>query len=224
MDISPNKIHLTIKTLMQMKSKRDGENFTLYQLAKALNMAHSVLSRLIHEHSNKRVNNPSIDTLIKIVKFFQSDGFNVTFNDLLMGFEEDAVTIQEQKLDSFTTEVKLPLYSFGATHHTQNTKIGNIHIKLATTTKHAIALLSEEAIKPLFKKGSIFIIDTKANPENDNLVAVKITKNHQILIRKFHIEENKKLLTSYDNGTDPIILDSRIYSIVGVVIQVNAKT
>lgn len=204
-----------------MKSKRDGANFTLYQLAKALNIAHSVLFRLIHEHSNKRVNNPRIDTLIKIVNFFQLDGFNVTFNDLLTGLEEDTVTIQDQKLDSFFTGVKLPLYSFDAVHHK---KIGDIHIKLATSTKNVIALLSEESIKPLFKKGSIFIIDTKANLENGNLIAIKIKNQQKILIRKFHLDKNKKLLTAYDNSIGPIIFDSRIHSIVGVVIQVNAKT
>ncbi len=65
------KIHLTLKTLMQMKSERDGINFTLYQLAKALNMPHSILSRLVHSQPSKRVNNPRIDTLSKIVDFLK---------------------------------------------------------------------------------------------------------------------------------------------------------
>lgn len=58
-----NKIHITIKTLMHLKSERDGIAFTLYQLAKALNMPHSVLIRLLHHQPSKRVNNPRVDTL-----------------------------------------------------------------------------------------------------------------------------------------------------------------
>lgn len=222
MDDNNNKIHLTLKTLIQMKSERDGVSFTLYQLAKALNMPHSILSRLTHPQPSKRVKNPRVDTLFKIVEFFKLDGFNITVNDLLTGLEENSeIKIKDQQLASFLTEAELPLYSFSAIHQT---KIGNIHIKLATMTENAIALLSEEAIKPLFKKGSIFIIDTKVNPENDNLVAVKMENNKNILIRKFYIDKNKKLLKAYDSSADPIILNRKIHSIIGVVIQVNAKT
>ncbi|MES2141436.1 MAG: LexA family transcriptional regulator [Pseudomonadota bacterium] len=214
------KIHLTLKSLMQMKSERDGANFTLYQLAKALNMPHSILSRLVHSQPNKRVNNPRIDTLFKIVEFFKTDGFNVTINDLLMGFEENTITIQDQKLDSFLTEVKLPLYSFNTSH---SEKVGMASIKLTRIPDNAIAFLSAEAIQPLFKQGSIFIVDTQLKPKKDSLVAIKLVNNDRILIKKIHIERNKKWLKSIDNSANPVILESRYHSIVGVIIQINAK-
>lgn len=214
------KIHLTIKTLMQMKSERDGINFTLYQLAKALNMPHSILLRLVHSQPSKRVNNPRIDTLSKIVYFFKSDGFNITVNDLLMGLKEDTVNIQEQKLDIFLTEVKLPLYSFNAD---QSKKVGMATIKLAGIPNNAIAFLSEEAIQPLFKQGSIFIVDRQLKPKNDSLVAIKVENHSKLLIKKFYIERNKKWLKSIDDSVDPVILEQGYHSIIGVIIQINTK-
>lgn len=214
------KIHLTLKALLQMKSERDGENFTLYQLAKALNMPHSILSRLVHSQPSKRVNNPRIDTLFKIVEFFKTDGFNITVNDLLMGFKEDTVNVQAEKIDSFLTEVKLPLYSFNTD---QSKKLGMATIKLTTLPNNFIALLSDEAIQPLFKQGSIFIVDTQLKPKKDSLVAIKLENNSKILIRKFHIERNKKWLKSIDDSVDPVILEQKYHSIIGVIIQINAK-
>ena len=220
--MNANKIHLTLRTLMQMKSARDGVNFTLYRLAKTLNMPHSVLLRLIHLEPTKRVNNPRIDTLHKIVEFFKLDGFNITVNDLLMGLSSELeMTIQDQQPFFLNKETELPLYSFNAT---KQDKIGQIQIKLNTTAKDLIALLSEEEIKPIFKKGSIFIIDSHATLENDSLVAVKIENNRQILIRKINLETNTTLLMAYDNSTPPLILNPQLHSILGVVVQVNAKT
>ncbi|MGC1854230.1 MAG: S24 family peptidase [Candidatus Aquirickettsiella sp.] len=218
--MNANKIHLTLRTLMQMKSARDGVNFTLYRLAKSLNMPHSVLLRLIHLEPTKRVNNPRIDTLYKIVEFFKLDGFNITVNDLLMGLSNESEMTTQDPF-SFNKEAELPLYSFNAT---KQNKIGQIQIKLSTHAKHLIALLSEEEIKPIFKKGSIFIIDPNAMLENDSLVAVKIENNLQILIRKIYLEPNKTLLMTYDNSILPLILNPQLHSILGVVVQVNAKT
>jgi Peptidase S24-like len=220
--MNTNKIHLTLRTLMKMKSARDGVNFTLYRLAKSLNMPHSVLLRLIHLEPTKRVNNPRIDTLFKIVEFFKLDGFNITVNDLLMGLSNKSeMTIQDQQPFSFNNETELPLYSFNAN---KLEKIGQIQIKLSTQAKDLIVLLSEEEIKPIFKKGSIFIIDPNTKLENDSLIAVKIENNHQILIKKIKFEPNKTLLITYDTNTSPLILNPRLHSILGVVVQVNAKT
>ncbi|WP_218813355.1 S24 family peptidase [Rickettsiella endosymbiont of Dermanyssus gallinae] len=205
-----------------MKSTRDGINFTLYQLAKMLNMPHSVLLKLIHHHPSKRVKNPRIDTLSKIVEFFKTDGFDITINDLLMGLEETSeISLKKQKLTSFCDEVKLPLYSFSAIN---SEKIGMIPIKLTTSPKKAIVLLSDEEIKYFFKKDSLFIVDIEQKPENENLVAVKMENHQKILIRKLCIEHNKKWLKSIDNTTKPVILSAKLHTIIGVIIQINAKT
>ncbi len=220
--MNANKIHLTVRTLMEKKSARDGVNFTLYRLAKSLKMPHSVLLRLIHLEPSKRVNNPRVDTLYKIVEFFNLDGFNITVNDLLMGFnDESEITIKDQPLFSFNKETELPLYSFNTG---KCDKIGQIQIKLSTQAKHLFALLSEEEIKPIFKKGSIFIIDPNARLEADSLVAIKVEKNHQILIKQIQLEANKIQLKNYDDSLSPLLLNPQLHSILGVIVQVNAKT
>src|SRR6188472_954785 len=76
-------IHLTLKNLIEEKAKRDNAKFTACQLAEALGMPRSMITKLTHYDKSKRVLNPRIDTLIKIVDFFRADGFNVTLDDLI---------------------------------------------------------------------------------------------------------------------------------------------
>lgn len=139
-----------------------------------------------------------------------------------MGFQDPSeIIIQNQQPIVFNSERKLSVYSFNAT---QLDKIGQIQIKLSTQAKDLIALQSDEEIKPIFKKGSIFIIDPNAKLENDSLVAVKVEKQPHILIKKILIQTKQIILLNYDNSTTPLILNPQLHSIVGVVVQINAKT
>jgi hypothetical protein len=221
-EFAENNIHITIKELIERKSKRDGSPFTIYQLAKALNMPHSMLIRLIHPDLVKRVNNPRIDTLSRIVEFFRADGFNITIDDLLVGFKtRPAVNIQSQVVDSVKIQKIVPLYSLD----TILNKIGTVDVNLMENSNNIIALLSDEDIKPIFKRGSIFIIDTELKPKDDTLVAAKIENHDKILLRKFYQIGNKKILKSYNDKTNLItLLPTMQYSILGVVIQIYAKT
>lgn len=54
-------------------------------------------------------------------------------------------------------------------------------------------------------------------------MAIKLANHSKILIRKFHLERNKKWLKSIDGSTDPVILEQKYHSIIGVIIQINAK-
>jgi SOS-response transcriptional repressor LexA len=100
-----------------------------------------------------------------------------------------------------------------------------IKTKLSSRNGNCIALLSDEDIKPIFKKGSLFIVDTLAIPEDGNLVAIDIKNENTILIRKLLINKNKKILISFDEKNKEIELSKKIdYRFIGVVIQVNAKT
>src|SRR3990167_2738037 len=150
-----SNIQLALKNLIDLKSKRDHKNFTIYQLAKAIAMPHSMLVKLIHVDPTKRVNNPRIDTLTRIVEFFRQDGFDITIDDLLTGFKSTtAVNVFEQTVGAFVIDKTIPIYSMseGLDH-----SIGMIDIRLTTDSDSIIALLSDEDIKPIFKKGSIFI-------------------------------------------------------------------
>lgn len=215
-------IHHTLQSLIEEKSKRDRVKFTIYQLAKALDMPHTVLLRIMHPDPSKRVSNPKIDTLAKIVAFFRADGFNITIDDLLAGLKSKAIDIQEQELEPFNIQMAIPLYSLDAR---ETKKISTINIRLTKTPKNAIAFCSDENIKPMFKKGSIFIVDTNITPQNDMLVAVKLEYFNKIQIRKFLVQDNINILQSLNPEEKPIILMPTVsFKILGVVIQINAKT
>ncbi len=218
-----SNIHLVLRDLIDKKTKRDQKNFTIYQLAKAINVPHSILVKLMHADPNKRVYNPRVDTLSKIIDFFRNDGFNIAIDDLISGIKENPeIYIESQTLDSTTETRSIPVYQMAIGIQKS---IGVIEIKISHTQGNFIALLSDEDIKPMFKKGSFFIIDTLAIPENDTLVAVDINGINKILIRKLYIKKNKKTLVSYDKNIKPIELTKKEnYRFIGVVIQVNAKT
>lgn len=216
-------LRFVLKKLIERKSERDRKNFTIYQLAKAIDMPHSMLVKLVHVDPAKRVNNPRIDTLARIVDFFRQDGFSITLDELLANFKtKPAIEVNEQNLGLFSIDKSVMVYSMDAG---LEQSVGNLNIKLTTNPGNTIALLSDEDIKPMFKKGSVFIVDTTMEPEHDTLVAVRINGHNKILIRKFYIEGHKKILRSYDTHIAPIELMPTInYKIVGVVLQVNAKT
>lgn len=202
-----NDIHLVLKDLIDRKSKRDHLNFTLSQLAKALRMPHSILSKLTHEDPSRRVNNPRLDTLCKIVHFFKNDGFDITIDDLLQGLDKKRV---------------IPLYFLDSE---LNNKIGTVEVDIATDARNLLAFVSDEYIEPMFKKGSIFIVDTLAKPTHHTLVAIQMQGYEKILIRKLFIHKHKKELRVHDNDPSPIsLMPTQQYRVVGVVIQVNAKT
>lgn len=219
-----NKIFITLKQLMERKASRDCIHFTLSQLAKALEMPHSMLVKLMHSDPQKRVVNPRIDTLTRIVSFFREEGFDVTIDDLLLGLERRAKTIETEtaEIPVDKAEKTIPLYSFDAT---LSKKIRNIKVKLNKAAKSIIGLISEEDIKPFFKKGSIFIIDTEMKAEQDRLVAVRVGEQSKILIKRFSVNKKYNVLYSYDSSETPIkLIPSIQYSVIGVVIQINAKT
>lgn len=218
-----NDIYLVLKNLIDLKSERDNINFTAYQLAKSIGMPHSILIKLMHEDPLKRVNNPRIDTLTKIVDFFRRDGFNVSINDFLNGMNgKIAVSVEDQDINLSAIKVTIPAYSFASS---LAVKIGTVDVMLSSASQNEIAFVSDQDIKPMFKKGSIFIVDTKLQPEDDTLVAVQLDGHRSILIRKFYFSKKFNVLKSFDENEPPIkILPTMNCRILGVVIQVNAKT
>lgn len=214
-------IHVALKSLIEEKSKRDQINFTSSQLANALSMPRSMITKLTHTDHTKRVINPRIDTLLKIVDFFRDDGFNITVDDLL-GKKEKSVDVQEQKPLSFTNSIKVNLFPFTGK---SNTKLGTINIKVSGKSKNFFALRADSDIKPFFKKGSIFIIDEDQTIEDDTLVAAWIDKSKKFEIMKYHIYGHKRILKPLDNSEREIILlPTTQHIIAGIIIQINAKT
>lgn len=224
MKISNNfttSIHIVLRNLIEEKSKRDQINFTSYQLANALCIPRSIITKLTHPDKSKRVTNPRIETLIKIVEFFKADGFNISIDDLL-GISKKTIDVQDQKLLAQNITRKIPLRPFCGE---SDRKLGTIDIKVSSKSKNIFALYADEDIKPIFKKGSIFIIDPEIEPEDDTLVAVNLNKSKDTQIKKYHLENNKIVLKPLIANREKIILlPNHQFAILGVVIQVYAKT
>lgn len=209
------EIHLGLKKLMDLKKNRDGKDFTIYQLAKAINMPHSIIVKLLHNDPKKRVVNPRIDTLSKIIDFFKSDGFSVTLDDLIFGSKE--IEINDSLIKKNLEDRNIEIFSFRNIFD----KIGTIDIQAPKELKNLVAFLSEEEISPLFKKGSVFIIDLNSEVENDSLVAVKMKNN--VLIKKIIQKNELKILNSIKENEKEIIYNPMAHNIIGSVIQIFPK-
>ncbi|HSW75745.1 MAG TPA: S24 family peptidase [Candidatus Saccharimonadales bacterium] len=210
-------IHTVLRNLIEEKSKRDGIEFTAYQLARALDMPRSLITSLTHSDESKRVVNPRISTLLKIVDFFRADGFNIKIEDLL-GLNTNIIDIAQEQPAIDQTLITIPVYSLA------NKKLGTIDLNISNSSTNVIALHINEEIPPFFKMGSIFIIDKDLSPENENLVAVTLNNPDQFLIKKYLYSKGKTYLQSLDKQEKIVVMPTMQLKIIGVIIQVNAKT
>ncbi len=214
-------IHLTLKRLIDEKSARDNVKFTACQLAAALEMPRSMITKLTHLDTSKRVHNPRVDTLIKIAEFFRADGFNVSLDDLI-GVKSTAIDIDEQTLPQESVIHNVPVYRFNA-----GIKVvaGSLDINLHDCNDECYGVEIEEGIPPYFKPGSIIILNPKAHIEPDNLIAVRLPHSRQIQLRKYCRKDKKMILKSLDPSDEAfIIMPTSQYETLGVVVQINAKT
>ena len=213
-------IHTVLKDLIEEKSRRDNVKFTSYQLANALSMPRSIITKLTHTDASKRMCNPKIETLIKIVEYFRRDGFDITMDDLL-GVETHGIDVQSQQVLSINEVKSILLYSL----HDIKQKMGSIDIKLPIGHKNLLALYVGENIEPFFKAGSVFVVDLDLKPVHEMLVAVKLDGLKKIHFKRYCQEKNKTILKSIDHKeADLILTPAKKYEILGVIIHVNAKT
>lgn len=213
-------IHRVLKWLIEEKSKRDNVKFTGYQLANALDMPRSIITKLTHADDSKRIINPKIETLLKIVNYFKLDGFDITIDDLL-GLGSRSIDVQIQPLLSNQKTQTIPLYSMN--HDKQ--QLGSIDINLSAIESDLQAYYLEEDIQPFFKTGSIFIVDLNSKPSNDTLIAIKLGDSQKIQIKKYLTKKNKIILKSIGQDEDDInLMPTEVCNILGVVIHINAKT
>lgn len=182
-------------------------------------MPGSIITKLTHADESTRISKPRIETLIKIVDFFRADGFDITIDDFL-SLHNKSIDVQSLLPVSSKERLSIPLYSLQDAEQ----KMGTIEAALPNTS-HALALYSENDIDPFFKSGSIFIIDLDMKPTHDTLVAVKLESSEQIHIKKYYLEKNKIILKSLNaKEKDITLMPTQGCTILGVIIQINAKT
>lgn len=83
-----HSISTALIKLIEQKTKLDKVEFTASQLAEAIEVSRSVITRLIHKSQDKCVTNPRIFTLIKIVQYFKNQGLDITLDELV-GIKSD---------------------------------------------------------------------------------------------------------------------------------------
>ncbi len=211
-------IRVEIKRLIREKTKRDKINFTSSQLANELNVPRSVIQRLIHDDPNKRVLNPKIDTLLKIVQFFRSDGFDVTIEDLL-GVRKNTAHISRASTDqTIAVKANIPLFSSVNVKY----RIGSTEVDLEQHQCNTIAVFVAEDIKPTFNTGSIFIVDLDMPLEHDSLIATHQVNTTHLHVFKYYESKREKLLIPIDNTlTTKINYDNCDYLIIGTIVQIH---
>lgn len=217
-----DNIYLALTKLIELKAARDNIKFTPTKLANAIGMPHSMVVKIAHEDPTKRVKNPRIDTLVRIIEYFQQQGFDVTIEDVIRGLKDKHIDVKSQPVGTFSVATSIPVYSMDAS---LDQNVGMIDVKLTQNTKDAFALVADEDINPLFKKGAIFVVDTTTKPENDTLVAAKVAGHDKIIIRKLQKQGHKTILKPLDGSNETIELMPTSHDhIVGVVIQVNVNS
>lgn len=217
-EISTDMISIVLNELIDKKSQRDGIKFTSSKLASALDLPRSSISRLIHPDRNKRLTNPTIGTLIKIVEFFKNDGINVSVNDFVGLNNERVIDVQEQEVGLLKYSITVPVYNLDGMLETE---ISTIAVNVDDNTNKFVAFVIKEDIKPIFKSGSIFIINESLIPQDDNLIGVKLEDKNQILIGKLHKNNDKMIVSLLDQKyTEKNICLISNYSIIGVVVQI----
>lgn len=214
-----NNIHTSLRQLINMKAARDNCKFNVYMLAKALDMPHSMLVKLTHADPLKRVVNPRIDTLSKIVRYFQQDGFTITLEEFISGMIPKAIDVDEQVIKNRILQKAVPLLDMDFASN----KIGTIDVFLTSRNESVIAFIAKQDIIPFFKRGSIFIVDPTTVLTDGTMVLLKNTENKEIIVGKYFNNNGKRSINTL-NGKQLRILFNPIYEILGTVIQVNAKT
>lgn len=216
--VNTNDIPKALTQMLELKSTRDNVNFTAYQLAKAINVDRSLIQRLI----NGEVQNPRIDTLMKIADFFIKDGFPVTL-DTLLNWQSKSFDVQDQVLVE-DQPVDIALYHM---HNFNGEKIGKTTVNIASKSAGLIGILTAQTVKPFFNAGSLFVVDMLKQPEHDNVVMVRLNQSPQLIIRKY-IEKNNVLLEplANDENEKPITYhtNNNQCQIIGVVVHINVKT
>lgn len=218
-----NGIQETLKLLIQQKTLRDHKRFTGSQLAKAINVKRSIIQRLIHPDPSKRVTNPRIETLQKIVDFFVADGFSISL-DTFLAADKQSIDVDSQIFELSNNMQSLALYSWSKP---MTEKLGIIELRVDSHSTNLVAYLADQPLPPIFKQGSIFIIDQNAKLTNGNLVAVYEQVTGKLFIKKYQYERNIVVLHSLDpleESHSIMPTEATTYMILGVIVQVNAKT
>lgn len=202
--------------LISAKTLRDKKRFTPSALSNALGLKRSVIQRLVHPDPEKRVTNPRVDTLMKIVNFFREDGFNISLDHFTSGSLEQDTQNGEHVLKLQKT---IELYP-SAVSLSQGYEA--VELKLLSDIKRPLAYMPAEGSVPFFQDGMVYVMETDENPDpNANQTIIVKTGRDSVVIGKYSQENNQSVVTPLIHEQAPVQLSSgNDHTILGVVKQI----
>lgn len=202
--------------LISAKTLRDKKRFTPSALSNALGLKRSVIQRLVHPDPEKRVTNPRVDTLMKIVNFFREDGFNISLDHFTSGSLEQDTQHGEHVLKLQKT-IELYPSAVSLSHGYEA-----VELKLLSDIRRPLAYMPAEGSVPFFQDGMVYVMDTEETPDpNANQTLIVKTGRDGVMIGKYSLEHNQAILTPLVQDQTPVQLDvGKDHLILGVVKQI----
>lgn len=191
-----------VNSLIKMKAKRDN-GFTSGRLSSEIGVNRSILKRIL----SGEVPNPRLDTIQKICQYFYNDGFPVNI--------EEIVTNADKKTIS---KVGIPLFMSGSCI----SSVGSIEMDSITKgSADMLAILAENDVSPMSKKGSVFIVNTSIKAKAGQVVAVKDVATNTVSF--FNAANDGASKVNSINKDEDLIKLTDTQEVLGVVVKINAE-
>ena len=212
--IYPSDVAAGLQKLIELKSIRDNVAFTASKLAKAIDVDRSLIQRIL----KGKVQNPRIDTLIKITQYFVDEDFSLTVDDLTQ-WETQVVAVQEQAMTIEETNT-FPLYH---SSEFNGNPFATATVRAPRASPSTVAILADVNMGSICPENSIFIVDMLREPAQGNLVAIRLGKEDGIIVRRyFKMENSSPVLKGQTPDVPDIIMDEQHeVTIIGVVTRTN---
>lgn len=206
-----------ILNLIKLKSDRDRVDFSLKSLADAIKISSSIFYKLLRDDEAKKTKYISKNVLKKITDYFQSEGFNISLDEIL---GSKKVYIEDTRLTPEKTKTGIKIFD----SNNCLICIGKIDtdIELNFADHDIIGYKFEEFIPPFFPSGSIWFADADKEPENDTICAFKF--DNKVVLKRYLIAKNEILLGDLNKGvlkTEKYTVD---YKLIGEIIKVKTPS
>lgn len=198
------KLAIRLKTLLQKK------NLTESELSRQTGVGQPV----IHRMASGETDNPKIETLKPIAKFF-----SISLEQLI----GDAPLTNDYPNFYFDQKLTtLPLITLAQATSWLNGQQINLHTQVQTdlkTSLSAFALqLKDSTMYPMFPDGTLLIIEPSQIPSHKDFVVVQIDDHPQAIFKQLLIDGKDRYLKSVNNDY-PTLKMQKKDKILGVMLQ-----
>jgi len=209
--IDESNIKLIAKNLQSLLNAYD---ISEYRVSQDLNIPAMTIRRLVSGETT----DPRISTINKIANYF-----NVSLDSIVNSKEESNIRIMKKTIPQFVPIIEWDIVkSLKSIHELDLSSWDNWQPVLTMSgesiSSESYALKSKISMQPRFPQGSIFIIDPKENPSDNDLILVKMQNDENLSLRQLFIESPMSILQPVITGSEPIPYQEKVHKILGVVI------